>query len=81
MNMSEKIQKAVDYMTDVYLKQGRDFISPTEIGNQFGGHSAIGSPICKKAVTLGIMLRNDKGHYCLVQQPSISHDMLKEITA
>lgn len=67
MRMGEKIKKAIDYMNEVYISQGRDWISPTEIGHQFGGHSAVGSPICKKAVELGWMERNEKGHYRLAE--------------
>ena len=47
-----------------YFKKNKDrFISPTEIGCLFGGHSAIGSPICLKLVKLGRLERNGKGHY------------------
>lgn len=67
--MEDKIKAAVIYMKNVRLNQGRDWISPTEIGREVGGngqHSAYGSPICKKAVELGIMERNEQGKYRLV---------------
>jgi hypothetical protein len=67
--MSEKIEKAMAYMHDVAMKEGRDWISPTEIGRAVGGvgkHSSYGSPICKQAVGEGLMKRNEAGHYSLV---------------
>lgn len=56
MKMDEKIKIAVDYMRRVSNTQGRDWISPTEIGREVGGvgkHSGYGSPICKEAGTTG----------------------------
>jgi len=59
-----------------YLK-GRDFTSPTEIGEAYGVfkhgphhfktgyHSAWASPRCKKLVEKGILERNERGHYRL----------------
>lgn len=47
--------------------EGKDFTSPTEIGHQLGGHSAIGSPVCKQLVKLGLVERSPKGHYRLVK--------------
>ena len=49
-----------------FLK-GKDFTSPTEIGYAvLGGHSAVASPVCKKLVELGLLVRSPKGHYQLV---------------
>lgn len=56
-----------------YLK-GKDYTSPTEIGRAHANafnivslthHSAWASPICKRMVEKGILLRNDKGKYKL----------------
>lgn len=67
MRMNEKIDKAMKYMQRVAISQGRDWISPTEIGNEvMGGHSSVGSPICKKMVEQGLAERNDNGHYRLI---------------
>lgn len=67
MRMEEKIKKATEYMKRVAISQGRDWISPTEIGEEvMGGHSAVGSPICKKMVEQGIVERSEKGHYRLL---------------
>lgn len=67
MNMTEKIAKAMMYMGDIALNQGRDWVSPTEIGGAInGGHSSVGSPVCKEMVDLGLVERNDKGHYKLI---------------
>lgn len=57
--LTDRQQKALDY-----LKKYRGyFICPTTIGRLFGGHSAIGSPICKRLVEFGLVERNNKGCY------------------
>lgn len=69
--MQDKINAAVRYMEHVAKKQGRDWISPTEIGREIGGpgcHSSYGSPICKAATSKGIMIRNERGHYKLSKE-------------
>lgn len=59
-----------------YLK-GKDYTSPTEIGrahaqmfgiNSLSHHSAWASPICRRMVEKGLLIRNDKGHYKLNKQ-------------
>lgn len=68
MQMEFKIKEAVKHMGNVRVTQGRDYISPTEIGRHIGGpskHSSFGSPICMKAVAMGLMNRNHAGHYAL----------------
>ena len=48
--------------------QGKPWTSPTEIGREVWGkghHSASASPVCKKLVLLGVLKRNDNGHYAL----------------
>lgn len=68
MLMLEKIEKAVKHMQTAMKCENREWISPTEIGEIVGGpgkHSSYGSPICKKGVALGLMLRNARGHYGL----------------
>lgn len=57
--LTDRQQKAFDYLRTVKPL----FISPTEIGHLFGGHSSIGSPICKKLVSMGLAERNSKGWY------------------
>lgn len=59
-----------------YLK-GKGFTSPTEIGRAYGRekyqgwygftgyHSSWASPRCKKLVEMGLLERNDRGHYRL----------------
>jgi len=69
MIMHDKISEAIKYMEHVMIHQGRDWFSPTEIGQRVGGgdkHSSYGSPICKKMVSLGIAERSDKGRYKLL---------------
>lgn len=49
--------------------QGKSWTPPTEIGREVWGkghHSASASPVCKKLVMLGILKRNEDGHYSLV---------------
>ena len=52
----------------LYL-EGRDWTSPTEIGNVVnrGKGSAWASPICKRLVVKGYLLRNAKGQYKLLR--------------
>lgn len=68
-------EKSIDNETFIlsYL-YGRDYTSPTEIGRahaeMFGikslnHHSSWASPICKRMVKKGLLIRNDKGHYKL----------------
>jgi hypothetical protein len=65
--IEDKIYIATSYMERVAISQGRDWVSPTEIGREInGGHSSVGSPVCKKMVELGLAERNEKGHYRLV---------------
>lgn len=59
MKLTERQQIVIDYL------KGKNFTSPTEIGSLFGNHSAIGSPLCKRLVVLGLLKRNKKGHYRL----------------
>lgn len=69
MRMDEKIEKAVNYMTKVLISEGREWISPTEIGSDIGGHgkhNSYGSIICKEAVKIGFMERDKRGHYRVV---------------
>ena len=61
ISMEEKIAIAKHYMR----KQG--WVSPTTIGVIInGGHSSVGSPLCKRMVELGMVERNAKGHYRLL---------------
>ena len=67
MNVDEKIDIAVKYMQKLAKTQGRDWVSPTEIGREInGGHSSVGSPVCKEMVKRGLAERNDRGHYRLI---------------
>lgn len=63
--MANKINKRQGEVLK-YLS-GKDFTSPTEIGGLFDGHSATGSPICKRLVKLGFLERNKRGHYKLTE--------------
>jgi hypothetical protein len=60
----EKLTQRQDAVIE-YLKDKLWYVSPTEIGNLFGGHSSIGSPICKSLVKIGRLERNKKGWYKL----------------
>ncbi|MCK4782164.1 MAG: hypothetical protein KAV87_00325 [Desulfobacteraceae bacterium] len=61
LTIEEKIEIATDQMNT------KTWTSPTEIGGAInGGHSSVGSPVCKKMVEMGLAERNDKGHYRLV---------------
>lgn len=64
---------------------GRDWTSPTEIGNRVWGpghHSAAASPVCKRLVCYGLLDRNSSGHYRLTPNATaqatarheVSHD-------
>ena len=63
ISMNEKIEIAKKYMPN------KGWVSPTIIGAliKIGGHSSIGSPVCKKMVELGIAERNENGHYRLIE--------------
>ena len=63
MKYAQKIKVVMDYMHKVAIEEKRVWITPTEIGGLFGGHSAIGSPLCKRMVESGFLVRNEKGHY------------------
>lgn len=66
-----KLTKNQEWIID-YLR-GKDYVSPSVIGwahaKAFGyslsHHSSWASPICLKLVNLGILLRNERGHYKL----------------
>ena len=62
MKYAEKIEIVIKYILSL---EDRKFVSPTEIGGLFGGHSSIGSPLCLRMVKQGLLVRNDKGHYRL----------------
>ncbi len=67
MKINEKIEIATKYMREIATTQGRDYVSPSEVGREInGGHSSVGSPVCKEMVARGLAVRNDKGHYCLI---------------
>jgi len=67
MKINEKIDIAVKYMQKISISQGRDWVTPTEVGGEInGGHSSVGSPVCKEMVNRGLAIRNEKGHYCLI---------------
>ena len=49
-----------------YLQGKDDFTSPTVIGKDVGGgrrHSSWASPICKRLVSRGLLVRSDNGWY------------------
>ena len=54
-----------------YLREQRQYISPTQIGRVVGGrkpngyfrHSSWASPICKKLVEMGKVTRDNRGRY------------------
>ena len=63
ITMDEKIRIATEYMRG---QDGR-WIPPTTIGAVInGGHSSVGSPVCKEMVRRGIAERSEKGHYRLI---------------
>ena len=65
ISIDEKIKIAADYMKG----QGDRWVSPTTIGAMInGGHSSVGSPVCKEMVNRGIAERNDNGHYRLTHR-------------
>ena len=53
-----------------YLKDMDDFVSPTEIGGQYSKnhHSSWASPKCLKLVKMGLLERNNNGHYRIVNK-------------
>lgn len=53
----------------LYLRGRATWTSPTMIGRTVWGyphHSASASPVCKRLVEKGVVMRNDCGHYMLV---------------
>lgn len=60
-------QKWVLSFLEECSKNSDFYISPGHIGASFkkGYHSAFASPICKKLVNLGLVERNERGHYRL----------------
>lgn len=67
MKLTKNQQWIIDYL------RGKDYVSPSVIGfahaKNFGyslnHHSSWASPICLKLVKMGILLRNENGHYKL----------------
>lgn len=77
MKAINKLTKKQEWMLN-YLKDNSDYangkaieyISPTEVGRKYGEsmgkkgyHSSTASPVLKHLSELGILIRNDKGHY------------------
>lgn len=64
--MNKKSLTASEDFIILFLK-GRDWTSPTKIGESWGVgyHSAWASPKCKKLVKIGLLKRNKKGWYKL----------------
>lgn len=63
LSIDEKIEIAKKYMNG----QGSRWISPSNIGAIInGGHSSVGSPVCKEMVKRGIAERNGDGWYRLI---------------
>lgn len=62
-----------------YLSFHYDFVSPTEIGRTYGFnvlgkakcHSSTASPTLLKLTRLGLLERNDKGHYKLKRKHKV----------
>lgn len=82
VKMAQKIDQAVIHMGKKLTTESQEWFSPTEIGKIVGGsekHSAYGSPICKKAVDSGDMIRNDKGHYKLSEAGKARYKKLSKI--
>lgn len=75
-NMVRKKQKmyhALEYMQKLH-NQGREYISPTEVGRHVGeiygiiAHSSYGSPICKNLVNEGYAERDSSGKYQIIER-------------
>lgn len=63
ISVDEKIKIASDYINE----QGNRWVSPTTIGAIInGGHSSVGTPVCREMVKRGLAERNDEGHYRLI---------------
>lgn len=69
MKLTECEKWVVDYL------KGKDYTSPSRIGidhaRTFGfsdtHHSSWASPVCKRLVEKGVLIRNPKGHYKLTK--------------
>jgi hypothetical protein len=71
--LTAKEQWMLDYLKDnSNYANGKavEYVSPTEVGRMYGEskgkkgyHSSIASPTLKTLTELGILIRNDKGHY------------------
>lgn len=59
-DLTERQKQVVNFL------QGKSWTAPTTIGRSVWGeghHSASASPVCKRLVLLGVLQRNDAGHY------------------
>lgn len=66
VKLTESQRLALKYLESKYP----NFVSPTEVGREVGlllgkadRHSSFGSLLCKKLVSVGLAIKNDKGHY------------------
>ncbi|MFK5950422.1 MAG: hypothetical protein QM500_16820 [Methylococcales bacterium] len=70
--MAEKISITTQYMKGLAVNERRDWVSPTEIGAEInGGHSSVGTPVCKEMVKQGLLERNSQGHYRLLEKKDV----------
>lgn len=59
-DLTERQKQVVKFL------EGKGWTAPTVIGRSVWGdghHSASASPVCKRLVLLGVLQRNDDGHY------------------
>ena len=74
--MSEKLTARQEWVIEYLRGCNGAFISPSHIGNVYGKfvlnklglHSSTGSPILKQLVEKGLVERNKKGHYRLLEK-------------
>lgn len=73
--LTDKQKFVIDFMSHIYLTENQ-WVSPTLIGRLYGirflnrddCYSSTGSPILKKLVDLGLVERNKKGWYRLLNK-------------
>lgn len=65
----------LNYLTEYKRQYCDGWVSPSQVGNQYGIavldkkglHSSTGSPILKELVEKGLVERNKKGHYRILE--------------
>jgi hypothetical protein len=71
MELTKKQKWMLNYVREHsnYADKVTEYVSPTQVGNAYGVfkgkyyHSSIASPTLLELTQMGLLIRNDKGHY------------------